>query len=197
MSFKAIVIGVSSGGMNAMKTLLPALPKEFRLPVIILQHIGMQSDNAWIGLIQKALHLTIKEADEKESIENGTIYVAPPGYHLLIERNGTFSLSIEERVNFAIPSIDVLFESAADAYGNGLIGIILTGANNDGAMGLKRIKEYGGLTIVQDPDTAESFYMPSAAIALSKPDYILPLDDIAGLLIKIDKNNTDQYELNN
>lgn len=135
MRFKAIVIGVSSGGMNAMKTILPALPKEFKLPAIILQHIGMQSDNTWITLIRKVLNLAIKEADEKEKIENSVIYIAPPGYHLLIERDGTFSLSIEERVNFAIPSIDVLFESAADAYGDGLIGVILTGANNDGALG--------------------------------------------------------------
>jgi two-component system, chemotaxis family, protein-glutamate methylesterase/glutaminase len=186
MNYEAIVIGVSSGGMNAMKVMFSLLPKEFNTPIIIVQHISSQSENLWIRLLNDKSNLYIKEADEKESIEHGKVYIAPPNYHLLIERNKTFSLTIDERVNYARPSIDVLFESAAEAYKNKLIGVILTGSNNDGTNGLKRIKEYGGLTIVQDPATAESSYMPASAIAVVQMDYILTLENIIKLLIKID-----------
>lgn len=186
MRFEAIVIGVSSGGMNVMKKIFTQLPKEFSIPIIIVQHIGSHSENVWIQLLNDKSNLEIKEADEKEIIENGKVYVAPANYHLLIERNKTFSLSIDDRVNYARPSIDVLFESAAEAYKNKLIGLILTGSNNDGSAGLKRIKEGGGLTIVQDPETAESYFMPASAIALYKPDYILNLEEIIKLLITID-----------
>jgi two-component system, chemotaxis family, protein-glutamate methylesterase/glutaminase len=186
MNYEAIVIGVSSGGMNAMKVMFSLLPKEFNTPIIIVQHISSQSENLWIRLLNDKSNLYIKEADEKESIEHGKVYIAPPNYHLLIERDKTFSLTIDERVNYARPSIDVLFESAAEAYKNKLIGVILTGSNNDGTNGLKRIKEYGGLTIVQDPATAESSYMPASAIAVVQMDYILTLENIIKLLIKID-----------
>jgi two-component system chemotaxis response regulator CheB len=186
MNYEAIVIGVSSGGMNAMKVMFSLLPKEFNTPIIIVQHISSQSENLWIRLLNDESNLYLKEADEKEKIENGKVYIAPPNYHLLIERDKTFSLTIDERVNYARPSIDVLFESAAEAYKNKLIGVILTGSNNDGTNGLKRIKEYGGLTIVQDPATAESSYMPASAIAVVQMDYILTLENIIKLLIKID-----------
>ena len=192
MRYEAIVIGVSSGGMNALKVLFSLLPKEFNTPIIIVQHIGSQSENLWIRLLNDKSNLPIKEADEKENIEHGKVYIAPPNYHLLIERNKTFSLTVDERVNYARPSIDVLFESAAEAYKNKLIGVILTGSNNDGTNGLKRIKEYGGLTIVQDPTTAESNYMPASAIAAMQVDYILSLEDIITLLIKTDKQHTIQ-----
>jgi two-component system chemotaxis response regulator CheB len=145
-----------------------------------------------IEILNDKSNITIKEADEKEKIEKRTVYIAPPNYHLMIERNKTFSLSIDELVNYARPSIDVLFESAANAYKNKLIGVILTGSNSDGTAGLKKIKEYGGLTIVQDPKTAESAYMPASAIAAIKPDYILSLEDIINLLIKTDKQNNSQ-----
>ena len=187
MHYEAIVIGVSSGGMNAMKILLSALPADFITPIIIVQHIGTRSDGQWISLLNDKSQIELKEADEKEKIENGKVYIAPPNYHLLIERNKTFSLTVDERVNFARPSIDVLFESAAEAYKNKLIGVVLTGSNNDGTKGIKRIKDGGGLAIVQDPETAESVYMPASAIAAIKPDYVLSLSDIASLLIKIDK----------
>jgi two-component system chemotaxis response regulator CheB len=185
MNYEAIVIGVSAGGMNAMKIMFSRLPKGFKTPVIIVQHIGVHSNNQWIGLLNTNSNILLKEADEKEKIEEGIAYIAPPNYHLLIEKNKTFSLSTDERVNFARPSIDVLFESAAEAYKEKLIGIILTGSNTDGTKGLKQIKEYGGLTIVQDPATADSDYMPASAIAAVKVDYILPLEDIFDLLIKI------------
>ena len=187
MHYEAIVIGVSSGGLKAMKVMFSILPKDFNTPIIIVQHISSRSDNQWIKLLNDKCNLYLEEADEKEKIRNGKVYIAPPNYHLLIEKDKTFSLTIDERVNFARPSIDVLFESAAEAYKNKLIGVVLTGSNNDGTNGIKRIKELGGLTIVQDPETAESSYMPASAIAAIKPDYILSLEEITDLLIKLDK----------
>ena len=190
MQYQAIVIGVSSGGMSALKIIFSALPANFALPIIVVQHVGPRSDGKWIDLLNAKSLLTIKEADEKETVEKGTIYFAPSNYHLLIEKDKTFSLSVEERVNFARPSIDVLFESAAEAYKTALIGVILTGANHDGAQGLKLIKEFGGLAIVQNPETAETGYMPRAAIAAVAPDFIGSLIDIAQYLIhKTQPNN--------
>ena len=186
MNYEAIVIGVSSGGMNAMKVMFSLLPKDFNTPIIIVQHVSAHSNNQWIKLLNDKSNLPMKEADEKEIIENGNVYIAPPNYHLMIEKNKTFSLTIDERLNYARPSIDVLFESAAEAYKNKLIGIILTGSNNDGTNGIKRIKECEGLAIIQDPKTAESAYMPASAIAAIQPDYILSLEDMIELLIKID-----------
>ncbi len=186
MQYEAIVIGLSSGGMNAMKIMFSFLPKDFNTPIIIVQHIGARSGSQLIKLLNDKSNLSIKEADEKEKIENGIVYIAPPNYHLMIERDKTFSLTVDERVNFARPSIDVLFESAAEAYKNKLIGVILTGSSSDGTVGIKKIKDYGGLAIAQDPKTAESAYMPASAIAAIKPDYILSLEDIIKLLIKID-----------
>ncbi|MFV5685036.1 chemotaxis protein CheB [Flavobacterium sp. GB2R13] len=187
MQYEAIVIGVSSGGMNALKIIFSSLPVDFNTPIIIVQHLGAHSDSQWIKLLNKKSLLDLKEADEKEKIEKGKIYIAPPNYHLLIEKDKTFSFTIDERVSFARPSIDVLFESAAEAYKNKLIGIILTGSNHDGTGGIKRIKELGGLAIIQDPKTAESPYMPKSAIAAIESDYILSLENIVALLIKIDK----------
>ncbi|MFV8379220.1 chemotaxis protein CheB [Flavobacterium sp. LB3R33] len=187
MHYEAIVIGVSSGGMNALKIISSALPVDFNIPIIIVQHLSAHSDSFWIKLLNEKSHLFVKEADEKEKIKKGTIYIAPPNYHLLIEKNKTFSLTIDERVNFARPSIDVLFESAAEAYRNKLIGIVLTGSNSDGTKGIKRIKDCGGLAIIQDPTTADSEYMPRSAIAAIVPDYIISLEEIVELLIKIDQ----------
>ena len=190
MNYEAIVIGVSSGGMNALNYIFSTLPADFSIPIIIVQHVSARSDNEWINLLNDKSNLTIKEADEKEKIEGGNAYIAPANYHLMIEKDRTFSLTIDELVNFARPSIDVLFESAAEAYKNKLIGIVLTGSNNDGAKGIKRIKECGGLAIIQDPETAESPTMPASAIAVIQPDYILPLEKIIEMLIKIDTNQS-------
>ncbi|MEX0596647.1 MAG: chemotaxis protein CheB [Bacteroidia bacterium] len=189
MKYEAIVIGVSSGGMNAMKVIFSLLPADFKLPIIIVQHIGARSENQWIELLNQRSCLIIKEADEKEKIEQGTVYIAPANYHLLIEKNKTFSLTIDERVNYARPSIDVLFESAAESYHKALIGIVLTGSNHDGTNGIKRIQECGGLCIVQDPATAESSYMPASAISAIKADHILQLEEIIRLIIQIDLKN--------
>jgi len=192
MQYKAIVIGVSSGGMNALKYLFSTLPTDFKIPIITVQHVSARSNNEWIKLLNDTSNISIKEADEKEKIKTGKVYIAPSNYHLLIEKDKTFSLTIDEQVNFARPAIDVLFESAAEAYKKKLICIVLTGSNNDGANGIKRIKEYGGLAIIQDPETAESPTMPASAIAACRsgnqslePDYILSLEKIVPLLIKL------------
>ncbi|MBF0102552.1 MAG: chemotaxis protein CheB [Desulfobacterales bacterium] len=183
--YKAIVIGVSAGGFNALHQVLPALPKEFPLSVAIVQHRMNTDDNFLIESLNNKCQLWVKEAEDKEPIQSGVVYIAPAGYHLLIESNRIFSLSVDELVNYSRPSIDVLFESAADAYGYELIGIVMTGANYDGKEGIRKIKEKGGLTIVQDPRNAEVATMPLAAISTQAIDYTLPLHDIAPFLIRL------------
>lgn len=190
-------MGLSSGGMDALKTMLPLLPLNFGIPIIMVQHISPLSTNHWISILNGMCALNVKEADEKEKIKKGNIYIAPPNYHLLIENDHTFSLSTEERVNFARPAIDVLFQSAADAYREQLIGIVLTGSNHDGAAGLKIIKDLGGLCIVEDPKKAHSSYMPATALSAAGPQYVLRLEDIVDLLIKLDNPNIYPYEINN
>ena len=180
--FKAIVVGSSAGGLNALKTVLRNLNRDFKFPVIIVQHISPDSENYLIHILNDLKRLKVKEADEKEHPLPGYAYVAPPNYHLLVEPDQTFTLTVDERVNYARPSIDVLFETAAEAYREHLIGIILTGANNDGSRGMKRIKELGGLAIVQDPETAEVDSMPRAAILACAVDHVLPLEEIASFL---------------
>ena len=180
--YEAIVIGSSAGGLNALKVLFRGLSEGFHIPLIIVQHISADSENYLIQILNDIRVLQVKEADEKEQPMPGMAYLAPPNYHLLLEPDRTFTLTIDERVNYARPSIDVLFETAAEAYKDKLIGIILTGANNDGSRGLKRIKDLGGLTIVQDPDTAEVESMPRAAIQATLTDHILPLEEIAAFL---------------
>lgn len=181
---KAVVVGASAGGLYALKKLLPALPATFPCPVLVVQHMSPHSDNYMTRMLNDLSRLTVKEADEKEIITPGKVYVAPPDYHLLVEADYSLSLSVEEKVNYSRPSIDVLFETAADVYGSHLMGIILTGANVDGANGLLAVKEKGGFTIVQHPDDAESPAMPKAAIERAKPHKILTLDKIIALLLQ-------------
>ncbi len=182
--FKAVVIGVSAGGTYALQVLLPDIPADFPVPVIVVQHLSAHSDGYFVNHLNSLCKVHVKEAEEKEKAQPGKIYFSPPNYHLLIEEDGTFSLSIDERVNFARPSIDVLFETASFAYGPGLVGIVLTGANTDGSKGLKQIKEYGGYTIVQNPKTAEVNSMPRAAIAATRVDKVLKIEDISKELIR-------------
>jgi len=186
--YKAIVIGTSMGGFAALRTLLPQLPSDFGMPVVIVQHIGSDTDNYWIHILNKDCAVTVKEADEKEQMLPGVVYTAPPNYHLLIEADETFSLAVTERVNYARPAIDVLFESASVVFGKQLVGILLTSASTDGAMGMQAIKAQGGLTIAQDPATAESPSMPASAIAKNVVDYTLPIDKIIHLVKSIDLN---------
>ncbi len=182
---KAVVVGASAGGLYALKRLLPALPATFPCPVLVVQHMSPHSDNYMTRMLNDLSLLTIKEADEKEAIISGTVYIAPPDYHLLVESDYSLSLSVEEKVNYSRPSIDVLFETAADVYGPHLMGIVLTGASIDGANGLLAVKKKGGFTIVQHPDDAESPAMPKAAIEMAKPHKILTLDEIIALLSQV------------
>ncbi|MEZ4722414.1 MAG: chemotaxis protein CheB [Flavobacteriales bacterium] len=197
MTYEAVVLGASAGGMQLVKNLVTSLPNDFGLPLIIVQHVGDNSDNVWPNLLNECSQVLVKEADEKEPIQRGTVYLAPPNYHLLIEPDHSFTLTIDERVNYARPAIDVLFETAAEAYREKLIGIVCTGGNFDGAKGLLRIKELGGMTIAQDPETAEASAMPKAAIQTAHPDYVLSLDGIKKLLLEIHTAKTTSHELEN
>jgi two-component system, chemotaxis family, protein-glutamate methylesterase/glutaminase len=182
MAFAIVVVGASLGGFQALKWLLGGLPEMFPLPLAIVQHQGADAGGELTRFLQRYSALVVTEAEDKQPILPGRAYVAPAGYHLLVEP-GTFALSTEGPVLYARPSIDVLFESAADSYGEGVIGVALTGASHDGAHGLAQIKAHGGLALVQDPATAESPVLPKAAIKSTAVDRILPLLDIAPFLV--------------
>jgi two-component system chemotaxis response regulator CheB len=179
MKYDLIAIGGSWGGMTAVSRLLDDLSDEVEEPIVVVLHRAHEAPESSVAAVLQ--HHARRRVADKDSIERNRVYVAPSDYHLLVER-GWFSLSIDERVHYARPSIDVLFESAADAYGPRVIGVILTGANEDGARGLSAIKAAGGVAVVQDPETSERRRMPDAAIAATRPDAVLPLDDIAPFL---------------
>jgi two-component system chemotaxis response regulator CheB len=176
-----IVMGTSQGGLAAVQTLLQGLPEGFNVPLAIVQHRGHDREERLISLLQRKTSLHVTEPNDKEEIRPGYVYLAPTDYHLLVDA-GCFHLSLEERVCYARPSIDVLFESAATAYGERLVGVMLTGANTDGAEGAKRIREHGGTLIVQDPRTAEAGTMPAAVQHIA--NQVLPLEEIAAYLGK-------------
>lgn len=194
LKYRCIAVGVSAGGMDALSIIIPTLPPEFPIPVVVIQHVSPHSDNFITRYLDNISPIKVKEVDEKEKLKPGVVYTAPPNYHLLVEEDETFSLSLEERVNFARPSIDVFFQSAADVYGPHLVGIILTGANNDGSLGLKMIKAKGGLTIVQDPQTAEVDGMPRAAVEATKVDHILTIEQIGPFLVELGGLETQEKE---
>jgi two-component system chemotaxis response regulator CheB len=185
MRYEAVVIGVSAGGIEALKVILPALPKPLPLPIVIVQHRNERPDSFLAEYLSQASGMAVSDAEDKEPLCPGRVYLAPAGYHLLIESDRSFSLSVDARVNYSCPSIDVLFESAADVFAESLIGIVLTGANADGAQGLRAIKARGGLAIVQDPETAQAAAMPHAALQATPVDYIVDLKQIAPLLMQM------------
>ncbi|HCC54465.1 MAG TPA: chemotaxis protein CheB [Desulfobulbaceae bacterium] len=185
--YEAVVIGVSAGGMHALRAILPSLPEKFPMPVVVVQHRGPEDDGFFAQYLDQRCAVQVKEAEEKEEAAPGMVYLAPANYHLLLEDDRTFSLTMESRVRFARPSIDVLFESAADVYGSRLIGIVLTGANDDGSRGLAAIKKRGGLAIVQDPASAEVATMPRAALQAAEVDFVLPLTTIGPFLANLCK----------
>jgi two-component system chemotaxis response regulator CheB len=184
-SYRAVVIGVSAGGFEALSTLFRSLPADLPVPILVVQHLGAGAGSYNVRHLDECCALRVKEAEALELVRPGTVYFAPPDYHLLIEDDETLTLSVEEKVNFARPAIDVLFESAADVYGRRLIGIVLTGGNNDGARGASIIKARGGTIIVQDPATARVRAMPEAVLAATAVDYTASLDDIADLLVRL------------
>jgi two-component system chemotaxis response regulator CheB len=176
---RAVAVGASYGALEALSVLLPLLPADYPRPVFVVVHLPPDRESLMVGLLRESCRLTVREAEDKEPIAPGTIYFAPPDYHLLIEPDHRLSLSSEEPVLFSRPSIDVLFESAADVYGAGLVGVVLTGANSDGARGLRAIRQAGGLGLVQRPDTATASAMPRAALAACPDAAALTLDEIA------------------
>lgn len=180
--YEAIVIGASAGGLKALKTIIGLLPDGFCVPILVVQHLSPRSDSFMAHYFNQISALQIKEADPFEPIRPSHIYIAPPNYHMLVEKDKSISLNVDQKVSYARPSIDVLFESAARVYQNRLIGVILTGANEDGAKGIRVIKEMEGLTIAQSPETAESPVMPQAAINTQCIDMVLNLEEIAFIL---------------
>jgi two-component system chemotaxis response regulator CheB len=184
MDYSVVGIGTSWGGLAAMTKLLGALPGDFSLPVVVVQHRGKDSDRLLSELLQDATELTVCEIEDKEPLVPGTVHIAPANYHVLIDA-GYLSLTVEEPVRFSRPSIDVMFSSAADTYGSGAIGVVLTGANEDGARGLSHIVKRGGRALVQDPKTAEIPIMPVAAIKAVPGAEVLPLDALAPRLIEL------------
>lgn len=179
---RAVVIGASAGGVQALLALLPSLPADFNLPILVVLHVPADRSNVLAPLFASKCALAVKEAEDKEPVEPGVIYFAPSDYHLLVEADGSLALSSDEPVNYSRPSIDVLFESAADAYGPGLVGLVLTGANEDGAAGLKAVAAAGGLTFVEDPASAHARTMPEAALRACPVAQVMSLARILEVL---------------
>ncbi len=183
--YEAIVIGVSAGGLEALSTIMAELPRGFSLPVIVVQHRAESSDAYLATHLAGRCHMLVKEPDDKEWIRAGTVYIAPAGYHLYVEADRSFCLSVDAPVHYARPAIDPLFFSATDVYADRLVGVILTGANTDGAHGLKYMKDHGGLAVIQDPTSAHAPVMPSAAMETVEADHVLPLGEIGPFLARL------------
>jgi len=185
-TFDAIVIGASAGGVDALMVLLADLPTGWRIPLVAVLHLPEAHESRLPEVFRPRVPIDVREARDKAPVAPGTLYFATPGYHLSIERERCFSLSCEPPLHWSRPSIDVLMGSAADAYGPALAGLVLTGANEDGADGLALIHRAGGFTAVQDPDDAQVPTMPRAALARHRPDQVLPLRQLRDLLLKLD-----------
>lgn len=175
---EAIVIGGSAGVIDVLRILLPGLPPHLNIPVVIVVHLPPDARGILHEVLAECTPLPMKLAEDKETVAPGTLYFAPPAYHLFIEKHRTFALSVDEPVHYSRPSIDVLFDSAVDVYGAGLVGVLLTGASEDGAAGLQRIREAGGTTLVQTPESAIAPFMPLSAIRKRAPTHVLSPEGI-------------------
>ncbi len=180
--FDALVIGGSAGSIEALSVLLPALPADLRASVFIVLHLPRERPSLLCDIFQPRCAVPLREAQDKEPVEPGTVYFAPPDYHLLVDAGPSMALSVDDPVHFSRPSIDVLFESAADVYGPQLLAVLLSGANQDGADGMAAVQRAGGVTVVQHPSSAQMTAMPEAALALLEPDHVLPPAQIASLI---------------
>jgi len=178
----AVAIGASAGGVNALSVLLPALPADAAAAILVVLHLPRDKPSVLTDVFAHKCPLAVREAEDKEPVAPGTVYFAPSNYHLLVDRGPQLVLSVDDLVHHSRPSIDVLFESAAEVYGPRMLGIVLTGANEDGANGLAAVHDAGGITVVQDPETAYSPQMALSAIKVRPPDLVLPLEGIARLL---------------
>ena len=179
---EAVVIGASAGGVQALSILLPALPAGAVVAVFIVVHLPRDRPSLLAEVFARKCVLDVREAEDKEPIVPGRVYFAPANYHLLVDEGPCVALSVDDLVHHSRPSIDVLFESAARIYQHRLLGIILTGANEDGADGLAAVHDAGGVTVVQEPQSAQSPQMVLSALKLRAPDHVLPLEEIAALL---------------
>lgn len=179
-----VVVGTSWGGLQALKSLIGALPPDFGIPIVIVQHRHRDSDGALASLLQECTPMELCDVEDKQPIQPGYVYVAPPDYHLLVEE-GSLALSTEAPVRYSRPSIDVTLMSAADVYGPRTVGVVLTGANADGARGLAHVVERGGLAFVQDPAEAASPTMPTAAAKAAPKAKVLPIAGIAAALAQL------------
>lgn len=191
--YELVIIGCSMGGMHALEVIFRALPEDFALPIITVQHRYKTSNEGLPSYFRRRANLEVVDAVDKQWLRPGTIYLAPADYHLMVDRRdgrGELSLSIDAAVAYSRPSIDVAFETAAESYGSAVIGIVLTGANSDGARGALRIRQQGGFVIAQDPTTAESPVMPQSAIDQAAVDRILPLDRIGPFLTELCRTST-------
>ena len=184
MASGIVVVGASWGGLQALTTLVKGIPKDFPLPIVLIQHRSRDSTSALAELLQDASKLCVCEAEDKAPVVPGHVHIAPPDYHLLFDE-GSFALSTEEPYRYSRPSIDITFESASISYDGDAIGIVLTGANQDGAEGLKRIVARGGAAIIQDPETSESPTMPKAALAAVPTATVLPIEGIAPYVLRL------------
>ena len=184
MPFQMIAVGTSLGGFEALKTVLGGLPQDFPAAVAVVQHRSVEDSDGMLRLMEPYVKLPIIEVEDKDEIKGGCVYLSPPNYHLVAE-NGYFALSADSPVMYARPSIDVLFESVAESFGEHAIGVLLTGMSRDGTAGLAKIKERGGLAVVQDPTSAEGPTMPRSAIASVAVDRVLPLAEIAPFLVEL------------
>lgn len=176
------VIGTSAGGLDVLNAVLPAFKKTGKFKVFVVIHLPPTGPNLIPSLLNEKCELIVKEAEPGEEIEADTIYISPPDYHLCLEPNKILSLSAEEPVNFSRPSIDILFESAAYAFGKKVMGLLFTGANEDGARGLKKILDAQGFTVVQKPEDAEYDVMPRAALELMNPDYTMSVQEVSSFI---------------
>jgi two-component system chemotaxis response regulator CheB len=183
--FKVVMIGGSAGSLQVLMQLLPQLPSPLHYAIVIVLHRKNTEDNTLEELIALKATAGVQNIEDKVVVEPGYIYVAPAGYHLLFESNFAISLDISEKINFSIPSIDVSFQSASEAFKSNAVGILLSGANSDGTAGLVSIKNQGGITVVQDPNTAEIDFMPKNAVKKALPDQVLSIEEISNFLVKI------------
>jgi two-component system chemotaxis response regulator CheB len=183
----AVVIGASAGGVEALEVLLPALPATFGPSLFIVLHLPRERPSLLVEIFQRRCVLPVREAEDKEPAQSGTVYFAPPDYHLLVERDHQIALSADEPVHYSRPSVDVLFESAADAYRERLLGVILSGGNEDGAAGLDAVRRGGGVTVVQQPESAKVPVMIVSALQRGPADFVLSVHEIAALLQRLEK----------
>lgn len=179
---KTIVIGGSAGSLAVVMRIVPLLREDMDVSVLIVMHRMASTEEVLLDVLAAKTSFEVKEVDDKDELRRGVVYIAPADYHVLVEKDGSMTLDDSEKVNFSRPSIDVTFESAAEACGSSLVCVLLSGANADGVAGLKKVKEKGGLVIIQDPATADFPFMPRKATEQVQADLLLKEDDVAKIV---------------